>query len=100
MHSNTHSAPPPHTHTYTHPHPLSPEHDEALRLTHALQDGSILWLGLQHGLKAQEHLLNSLQELTLVGVTAGHLAQHVLGAAAGGNGRGEGWEAGERVEQL
>jgi hypothetical protein len=55
-----------------------PEHDEALRLAHALQDSAVLRLRLQHWLQAHQDLLDSLQELRLLGVTAGHLGKDIL----------------------
>lgn len=56
----------------------SPEHELALGLTEALQDSAVLGVLGQHGLEGQQHLLNRLHELGLLGVSRTHLVEHTL----------------------
>lgn len=56
----------------------SPEHELPLRLAEALQHLAVLGFLCQHGLQAQQHLLDSLHELLLVGVPGADLGEHTL----------------------
>lgn len=56
----------------------SPEHKLPLRLAEALQHLAVLRVLGKHGREAQQHLLNSLHELLLVGVPGADLGEHTL----------------------
>lgn len=69
----------------------SPENEHALGLTQALEHGAVGGVLGQHGLEAQQDLLNGLHELILVGVPCAHLGDHALSEGVAGR---EGGEAG------